>query len=314
MAKITNLLLKNGYEWKFCTVGGVTRVNIETGADIAHLDELDQKLWTVLSCPVKGLEFDERTLMLMDSDKDGKIRVNEVVTAAQWLRDVLTDMDYLLEGKDSIAFSQIKDDTDEGKQVIESARLILKSLGLDKEEISLQDVNDYLAVFEEKCKEEYKDTASEPYEPPYGEGSDAAEAAVAAVRAKIADWYMRCKLVQFDDEAAPVLDVQVEKIATISGNNLSDSVAEIATYPLARPVKEALLPLASGINPAWQSPMAALVDKVGSNYLLVNLVARRARDIAQKAEDNEEILDKKPVSMAIDEVYSGKLTLDKIDE
>jgi DNA-directed RNA polymerase subunit omega len=61
-------------------------------------------------------------------------------------------------------------------------------------------------------------------------------------------------------------------------------------------------------------PMSALVDKVGSNYLLVNLVARRARDIAQKAEDNEEILDKKPVSIAIDEVYSGKLTLDRTDE
>ena len=61
-------------------------------------------------------------------------------------------------------------------------------------------------------------------------------------------------------------------------------------------------------------PMSALVDKVGSNYLLVNLVARRARDIAQKAEDNEEVLDKKPVSIAIDEVYSGKLTLDRTDE
>jgi len=61
-------------------------------------------------------------------------------------------------------------------------------------------------------------------------------------------------------------------------------------------------------------PMANLVDKVGSSYLLVNLVARRAREIAGKAEENAEILDKKPVSMAIDEVYSGKLTLEKEDE
>ena len=60
--------------------------------------------------------------------------------------------------------------------------------------------------------------------------------------------------------------------------------------------------------------MASLVDKVGSNYLLVNLVARRAREIAGKAEENGEILDKKPVSIAIDEVYSGKLTLEKTDE
>ena len=58
-------------------------------------------------------------------------------------------------------------------------------------------------------------------------------------------------------------------------------------------------------------PMAALVDKVGSRYLLVNLVARRAREIAGKAEENGEILEKKPVSSAIDEVYSGKLTIEK---
>lgn len=54
-------------------------------------------------------------------------------------------------------------------------------------------------------------------------------------------------------------------------------------------------------------PMASLVDKVGSRYLLVNLVARRAREISSNAEETGEILEKKPVSTAIDEVYSGKL-------
>lgn len=58
-------------------------------------------------------------------------------------------------------------------------------------------------------------------------------------------------------------------------------------------------------------PMAELVDKVGSRYLLVNLVARRARSISQRAEDSGEVLEKKPVSQAIDEVYSGKLTIIK---
>ena len=61
-------------------------------------------------------------------------------------------------------------------------------------------------------------------------------------------------------------------------------------------------------------PMASLVEKVGSRYLLVNLVARRARDIASEAEESGDILEKKPVSTAIDEVYSGKLTLDSNDE
>jgi len=56
-------------------------------------------------------------------------------------------------------------------------------------------------------------------------------------------------------------------------------------------------------------PMASLVDKVGSSYLLVNVVARRAREIADEVEERGESLDKKPVSSAIDEIYSGKLTL-----
>mgnify|MGYP002623912741 CR=1 FL=1 len=61
-------------------------------------------------------------------------------------------------------------------------------------------------------------------------------------------------------------------------------------------------------------PMASLIEKVGSSYLLVNVVARRARDISAKAEEEGEILEKKPVSTAIDEVYSGKLTLEENNE
>ena len=56
-------------------------------------------------------------------------------------------------------------------------------------------------------------------------------------------------------------------------------------------------------------PMSDLVDKVGSRYLLVNLVSRRAREISQKAEEEGESLDRKPISTAIDEVYTGKLTI-----
>ena len=263
MAKIEKLIPRgNGYNWKFSTVGGVTRVNIESGEDIAHLNELDQKLWTVLSCPVKGLEFDEKTLALMDADKDGRIRVNEVVTASQWLTKVLKDMNYLLEGKDTIDFSQVQDNTDEGKEVLESARLILKQLGVEKESISMADVAEYMAGYEEKCKADYTAANPDPHEPPYGDKSDDAEAAVNALRAKVADFFMRCKLVQFDEEASAALDVQVEKIAAISGSNLADNAAEISSYPLARPVKDAQLPLKGGINPAWQGAFATLKSLV----------------------------------------------------
>ena len=58
-------------------------------------------------------------------------------------------------------------------------------------------------------------------------------------------------------------------------------------------------------------PVAELVDKIGSRYQLVNLVARRAREISADAEEKQISLDRKPVSSAIDEVYTGKLSLKK---
>jgi DNA-directed RNA polymerase subunit omega len=56
-------------------------------------------------------------------------------------------------------------------------------------------------------------------------------------------------------------------------------------------------------------PVADLVSQVGSRYLLVNLVARRARDISAIAENQDLPLEKKPVSCAIDEVYTGQLKI-----
>ena len=258
MAKLPNIIAKEGYNWKYNTVGGVTRVIVENGEDIAHLCELDQKLWTVLSCPVNGLEFNARTLALMDSDGDGKIRVNEVVAASKWLANVLVDLEYLFKGKDSIEFADVRTNTDEGMQVIDAAKMMLGKLGEEKEGISMADVAKYMEVYEEKCKAEYTAAEAEPYTPPFGDSSDDTEAAVNAVRAKVADYFMRCKLVAFDADAAAALDVQVSKIEAISGGNLSDNVSEIAAYPLARPTQEAMLPLAAGINPAWQAAMAKL--------------------------------------------------------
>ena len=57
--------------------------------------------------------------------------------------------------------------------------------------------------------------------------------------------------------------------------------------------------------------VSELVDKTGSRYQLVNLVARRARVISSDAEEKGIPLERKPVSSAIDEVYTGKLAIKK---
>lgn len=53
--------------------------------------------------------------------------------------------------------------------------------------------------------------------------------------------------------------------------------------------------------------MSSLLEHVDSRYLLVNVVARRARQISLEAELNHEPLEDKPVTIAIREVSEGKL-------
>ena len=125
-------MLKKSYAWKFSNVGGETRVNITDGSDIAHLEELDQKMWTVLSCPVKGLEIDEKTLQYMDKDNDEKIRVNEVLEVVAWLKMVLADLDILLHPQEELPLSCLNLETEEGKQLYASAKQILANLELQK--------------------------------------------------------------------------------------------------------------------------------------------------------------------------------------
>lgn len=61
-------------------------------------------------------------------------------------------------------------------------------------------------------------------------------------------------------------------------------------------------------------PVADLLKNVDSRYLLVNVVAQRARQIASAAEEAQEELPEKPVTMAIKEVAEGALTATLKDE
>ena len=99
------------YKWTYASIGGSTRVKIQSGEDIRHLGELDEKMWTVLSCPTAGLEIDETSLKLMDTDNDGKLHVQEVIKTANWLCATLTNPDILLKGEAQLKVADIVDES-----------------------------------------------------------------------------------------------------------------------------------------------------------------------------------------------------------
>ncbi len=140
------------HPWKFIRAGGFDQVQITTGADLAALPTLDQKLWVALACPTTGIEFDERTLELIDLDKDGRIRAPELIDAVKWAVERMKDADDLVKGSDALALSSLDVETDSGKLLGRTAKTLLKSLGKpDAKSISIADTEKALEAFSKEA-------------------------------------------------------------------------------------------------------------------------------------------------------------------
>ncbi len=135
------------YKWEYVNLGGSTRVKINSGEDLAHLNELDPKMWTVLSCPTTGLEIDDKSLKYMDCDGDGKLRVNDIVSVSQWVTSLLKNKDLILKGDSAIDINQINTEDANGNKLYKSAKQILENLGKEGSMISLSDTADITAIF-----------------------------------------------------------------------------------------------------------------------------------------------------------------------
>ncbi|MEN9813967.1 MAG: hypothetical protein RL479_2653, partial [Verrucomicrobiota bacterium] len=115
--------------WQRFRTGGLDQVALTSGADLAALDQLDPKLWVALACPVKGLALDERTLDLIDTDRDGRIRVPEVQAAVRWAVAQVRAPDCLLQGANGLPLAALREDTEEGKANLACAGRILQFHG-----------------------------------------------------------------------------------------------------------------------------------------------------------------------------------------
>jgi hypothetical protein len=301
------------HTWKFFPTGGLDQVALTSAEDLLHLDELDQKLWVALSCPVKGLELDEATLKLVDTDGDGRIRVPELLAAIKWAVPRLKDVGVLLQGTDGLPLGAINDATPEGRIALASARQILANLGMkDATVITVADSTNTAQIFAASalngdgiippeatddagvqalikdiiaCLGGEKDrtgsigvtaaqvstffsdlaayatwvgNSSSKDIAVLGEHTDAAVAALKAVRPKVDDYFGRCRLAAFDGRAAAALNRAESEYLAIAAKDLKITADEVAGFPLARVEGGRALPLFEGVNPAWAAALATL--------------------------------------------------------
>lgn len=303
--------------WEFFRAGKFDQVKLASGADLEALRQLDQKLWVALSCPTRGVEFDEQTLALIDTNADGRIRVPEILAAVEWACGCLKNPDDIFQGADALPLDAINDATDEGRTLVASARQILANLGKpDAQAVTVADTSDTKAIYADTrfngdgvipaeatddeavqavikeiidCLGSVDDLSGRPgitqeqvdqflaeleahaawhqeaedaaaTVRPLGDATPVAFAAVEAVRAKVDDYFTRCRLAAFDDRAAAVLNRSQDDFAALAPQELSATGDEVADFPIARAEAGRPLPLLDGVNPAWAAAVATLHD------------------------------------------------------
>jgi hypothetical protein len=306
---------ESAHHFRFFRAGGFDQIRIETGADIAALAALDQKLWVALACPVAGNELDAKTLSLIDSDQDGRIRAPEVIAAVKWLEPRLADLGAILAGAATLPLAAIQTETEEGKRLLAGAREMLANLGKpDAQEISLEDAADTAKAFAQMrfngdgivpaesaddealakligeiidCKGGETDRGGKPGVTmekieaffadaeafaawwkkaddsastvrPLGDATHAAASATLALRAKIDDFFARCRVAAYDARAAAALVGDEARYASLAQTTLQPSTPELSDLPLARIEPGRALPLCDGVNPAWATAMERL--------------------------------------------------------
>ncbi|MDP3511616.1 MAG: hypothetical protein Q8S20_02610 [Sulfuritalea sp.] len=244
------------HNWKFFRAGGFDQVHIDTAADLLNLKELDQKLWVALSCPVRGIEFDARSLALIDTDNDGHVRAAELLAAIDWAAARLNDAEVLAQGLAGVPLAAIKDPA-----ILAAAQGLLPA---DDEQIAVEAASAAETEYSARALAAWEALASSAGSTvkPLGEATEAACAAVAELKEKLDDFFVRCRLAAFDTRAGEALNASDDALKSLGATALSAAHADIAALPLARVGAGATVPLGagsdSGINPAWAQRIATL--------------------------------------------------------
>ncbi|GAB4397898.1 MAG: hypothetical protein OHK0048_07740 [Rhodoferax sp.] len=246
--------------WRFFRAGGFDQVRLDSAAELLAIDQLDQKLWVALACPTRGLEFPARTLQLVDADGDGFIRAPELIAAVRWAGARLSQPEVLAQGLPGVPLAAIRSDDDEGAALQAAAQDALAQAGIADGMVTVEAAS---AAQQRRAAQALAawETQAEAAKP-LGEATEAAHAALLAVQAKIDDWFVRCALAGFDTRAGEALNASADALNALSAATLSADAQAIAELPLAQVQAQAILPLSTGLNPAWQARMDAFVQAV----------------------------------------------------
>jgi len=124
----------------FRNYGGSYQLSIEKGEDLLNVLKLDETHWAATSVPIEILNCDRKFLEYLDTDRNKRIRTDEVKEGISYILSHLKNPS-VIDGNDELNLSDINDDSESGKLLKKTAEIILTNLGVEKKEkINLRQV------------------------------------------------------------------------------------------------------------------------------------------------------------------------------
>ncbi|NOY75595.1 MAG: hypothetical protein GXP32_07365, partial [Kiritimatiellaeota bacterium] len=115
----------------FRKLGGRHQLSLDSPELLSHILELDDAHWMATSAPVDTFNCDPAFTNFLDADSNGRIRSDELRKAVKWLLSALRDTSILLDPSESIPLAALNPETDTGKALLSSAKLMLSNLNAD---------------------------------------------------------------------------------------------------------------------------------------------------------------------------------------
>lgn len=134
-------------EVRFQRLGGACQLVLKEADDLRNAAQLDAAHWIMTSVRTDSLLANKDFLAFLDADSNGRIRVDEVKAALNWMLSVLSDLSGVCKRSDVLYLNSLNENNPDGKNISRTIRIALANLGMpDATHITLAQIKDQTRI------------------------------------------------------------------------------------------------------------------------------------------------------------------------
>ena len=236
---------------RFDRYGRTRHLRISNAADLEHILTLTRTRWIAIAAPVSAFDMDAEFLRRLDADRDGRILPHELRDAIAWTLSVLKDTRAVDAGDETLDPQTLEADQPDGARIARAVAIVHQRTGRTNGPVTRPELQEATDDLLRRTAEEAR--AGEPPD------------ALTSIRVKVDEYFFFCRIAGAGGERDPAAHAAWYDDQLASALRMFDVQAvrtQLIQLPLARPLGGRALPLADGVNPAYETAVSRLRREV----------------------------------------------------